>query len=128
LFNGALLLDVADLRFGKLRRRTHDLQTPLGTRQRKHQAQPLPVRMHPMWRHHQRNFKRNQMNIINTIKAMYAAPSPETLALRELEQSRRDLLVSHTQQEYSLKMVEFHKNKIKRLTAFLKQTMEDEQT
>jgi hypothetical protein len=72
--------------------------------------------------------ERNQMNIINTIKAMYAAPSPETLALRELEQSRRDLLVSHTQQEYSLKMVEFHKNKIKRLTAFLKQTMEDEQT
>ena len=68
------------------------------------------------------------MNIINTIKSLYAAPSPETLALRELEQSRRDLLISHTQQEYSLKMVEFHKNKIKRLTAFLKQTMEEEQT
>ena len=68
------------------------------------------------------------MNLISFIKALYAAPSPETLALRELEQSRRDLLISHTQQEYSLKMVEFHKNKLKRLTAFLKQTMEEEQT
>jgi hypothetical protein len=68
------------------------------------------------------------MNIINTIKAMYAAPSPESIALRELEQSRRDLLTVYTQQEYSLKMVEFHKNKIKRLTAFLKETMEEEQT
>jgi hypothetical protein len=66
------------------------------------------------------------MNIINTIKSLYAAPSPETLALRELEQSRRELLIAHTQQEYSLKMVEFHKNKITRLTAFLKETMEEQ--
>lgn len=68
------------------------------------------------------------MNLINTIKALYAPPSPETLALRELEESRRELLAAHTQQEYAAKMVEFHKNKIKRLTAFLKQTMEDEQS
>ena len=67
------------------------------------------------------------MNIINTIKALYAPPSPETLALRELEESRRELLAAHTQQEYAAKMVEFHKNKIKRLTAFLKETMEEEQ-
>ena len=67
------------------------------------------------------------MNIIGIIKALCAAPSPETIALRELEQSRRDLLSAHTQQEYSMKMVEFHKNKIKRLTLFLKQTMEEDQ-
>jgi len=67
------------------------------------------------------------MNIINAIKSLYAAPSPEAIALRELEHSRRELLTAHTQQEYSLKMVEFHKNKIKRLTAFLKETMEEEQ-
>lgn len=66
--------------------------------------------------------------IIDKIKAAYAPPSPETLALRELEESRRELLAAHTQQEYAAKMVEFHKNKIKRLTAFLKQTMEDEQS
>ena len=68
------------------------------------------------------------MNIINTVKALYAPPSPETLALRELEESRRELLAAHTQQEYAAKMVEFHKNKIKRLTAFLKETMEEEQS
>jgi len=67
------------------------------------------------------------MNIIDTIKALYAPPSPETLALRELEESRRELLAAHTQQEYALKMCEFHKNKIKRLTAFLKENMEEEQ-
>ncbi len=68
------------------------------------------------------------MNIIDTIKALYAPPSPETLALRELEESKRELLAAHTQQEYAAKMVEFHKNKIKRLTLFLKETMEEEQT
>lgn len=59
-------------------------------------------------------------NIINTLKSIYAPPTAETLALRELEQSRRDLLSAQTQQEYSSKMVEFHKVKIKRLTAFVK--------
>ena len=68
------------------------------------------------------------MNIIHTIKALYAPPSPETIALRELEESRRELLNAHTQQEYALKMCEYHKNKIKRLTLFLKETMEDEQS
>jgi hypothetical protein len=67
------------------------------------------------------------MNIIHTIKALYAPPSPETIALRELEESRRELLAAYTQQEYALKMCEFHKNKIKRLTLFLKETMEEEQ-
>jgi hypothetical protein len=66
------------------------------------------------------------MKIINTIKALYGPPSPETLALRELEESHRELLSAHTQQEYAAKMVEFHKNKIKRLTQFLKDTMEEQ--
>lgn len=68
------------------------------------------------------------MQFINTLKSLYAPPSPEAIALRELEESRRELLTAHTQQEYSLKMVEFHKNKIKRLTIFLKETMEEQQT
>jgi hypothetical protein len=64
--------------------------------------------------------------VIRLIKSWYAQPTPETLALRELEESRRELLSAHTQQEYSLKMVEFHKGKVKRLTAFLKETMEEQ--
>lgn len=59
-------------------------------------------------------------NVINVIRALYAQPTAESLALRELETSRRDLLSAQTQQEYSMKMVEFHKIKIKRLSAFLK--------
>jgi hypothetical protein len=70
--------------------------------------------------------KVNGMKIIETIKALYSPPSPETMALRELEQSRRELLAAHNQQEYATKMVEFHKGKIKRLTAFLKETMEEQ--
>jgi hypothetical protein len=66
------------------------------------------------------------MNLMNFIKSLYAPPSPETIALRELEESRRELLNAHTQQEYASKMVEFHKNKIKRLTLFLKETMEEQ--
>jgi hypothetical protein len=72
------------------------------------------------------NTQGNKMNIIHTIKALYAPPSPETIALRELEESRRELLVAHTQQEYALKMCEYHKGKIKRLTLFLKETMEEQ--
>jgi hypothetical protein len=66
------------------------------------------------------------MSIINTLQSLYAPPTAEAMALRELEQSRRDLLSAHTQQEYSTKMVEFHKIKIKRLTLFLKESMEQQ--
>jgi hypothetical protein len=65
-------------------------------------------------------------NIITTLQSLYAPPTAEAMALRELEQSRRDLLAAHTQQEYSMKMVEFHKIKIKRLTLFLKESMEQQ--
>ena len=71
---------------------------------------------------------KNMKFIIDKIKAAYAPPSPETLALRELEDSRRELLAAHTQQEYASKMVDFHKTKIKRLTAFLKENMEEDQS
>jgi hypothetical protein len=61
------------------------------------------------------------MSLIRFIKSMWSYPTPQTLALRELEESRRELLTAHTNQEYSLKMVEYHRNKIKRLTLFLKE-------
>jgi hypothetical protein len=68
------------------------------------------------------------MNIIRIIKQLYAPPSPEAIALRELEESRRELLNAYTQQEYALKMCEFHKGKIKRLTSFLKDIMSEEKS
>jgi hypothetical protein len=64
--------------------------------------------------------------MMQDIKKLWAAPSAEVIALRELEESRRELLAAYNQQEYATKMVEFHKGKIKRLTLFLKETMEEQ--
>lgn len=63
------------------------------------------------------------IDIVKEIKLLYARPTVETLALRELENARRDLLTAQTQQEYSAKMVEFYEIKIKRLSIFLKRKM-----
>ena len=75
----------------------------------------------------QQNNLGQQMNIIRITKSLLAPPSPEAIALRELEESRRELLSAQTNQEFAAKMAEFHKGKIKRLTAFLKETMSEEQ-
>lgn len=68
------------------------------------------------------------MSLIRFIKSLWCHPTPQTIALRELEESRRELLAAHTNQEYSLKMVEYHQGKITRLKIFLKDTMSEEQT
>jgi hypothetical protein len=67
------------------------------------------------------------MKLVQIVQSLYAPPSPESIALRELEESRRELLAAHTAHEYASRMVEFHKGKIKRLTSFLKETMEGDQ-
>jgi ribosomal 50S subunit-associated protein YjgA (DUF615 family) len=63
---------------------------------------------------------------IEYLKSLFAAPSAETLALRELEESRRELLKSQAHQEYTAKMVEYHQGKITRLTKFLKTAMKEQ--
>jgi hypothetical protein len=77
--------------------------------------------MHTVQQIHWNNIEGKIMSLIRFIKSMWSYPTPQTLALRELEESRRELLTAHTNQEYSLKMVEYHRNKIKRLTLFLKE-------
>ena len=72
--------------------------------------------------------KEKKMKLFNVLKSLYAPPSPESIALRELEESRRELLAAHTAHEYAARMVEFHKGKIKRLTSFLKETMDEVQS
>jgi hypothetical protein len=83
--------------------------------------------MHTVQQNHHHITQGENMNLIRLIKSLLAPPSPEAIALRELEESRRELLAAQTSQEYAAKMAEFHKGKIKRLTAFLKETMEEEQ-
>jgi hypothetical protein len=68
------------------------------------------------------------MKLVQIVQSLYAPPSPESIALRELEESRRELLAAHTAQEYAAAMVEFYKGKIARLSWFLKKTMDEVQS
>lgn len=50
----------------------------------------------------------------------FRKPSPLTLANAELEDARRSLLASQSATEYAKRMSEYHTDRIKRLTVFLK--------
>jgi hypothetical protein len=56
---------------------------------------------------------------IEWVKTVYATPSAETLALRELEDSKRRLLEAQTAREYADSMCKYREAQIKRLTAYL---------
>jgi hypothetical protein len=58
--------------------------------------------------------------MIEELKKMWATPSAEVLALRELEDSKRRLLEAQTSREYADSMVKFREAQIKRLTAYIK--------
>jgi hypothetical protein len=53
------------------------------------------------------------------VKAVYATPSAESLALRELEDSKRRLLEAQTAREYADSMCKYREAQIKRLTTYL---------
>jgi len=57
--------------------------------------------------------------LVNWVKNAYATPSAETLALRELEDSKRRLLEAQTAREYADSMCKYREAQIKRLTAYL---------
>lgn len=61
-------------------------------------------------------------NIINALTELFRAPSAEEMAAKELEAARRELLNMLTAQDYSKRMVEYHLDRIKRLTAYLKES------
>lgn len=56
-------------------------------------------------------------NLFTGLLGLYRTPSAATLAQRELEDSRRQLLVAHSAQEYYTAMVQVHRTRIARLTA-----------
>jgi hypothetical protein len=58
--------------------------------------------------------------MIEYLKSLWATPSAEALALRELEEAKRKLLDAQTSREYADSMVKFREQQIKRLTAYLK--------
>lgn len=58
------------------------------------------------------------------LKNLLRPPSAETIALRELEAAKRDLLRMQDAQEYAARMVDYHQGKIRRLTTYLKTSVE----
>ena len=65
-------------------------------------------------------------NIVNWVKNVYATPTAEVLALRELEDSKRRLLEAQTAREYADSMCKYRESQIKRLTAYLHKATEDQ--
>ena len=58
--------------------------------------------------------------MIDELKKLWAAPSAEVLAIKELEEAKRKLLDAQTSREYAESMVKFREAQIKRLTAYIK--------
>ena len=58
------------------------------------------------------------------VRALFAPPSAEVLALRELEDAKRKLLEAQTGREYADSMCKYHEARIKRLTVYLHNSTE----
>jgi hypothetical protein len=58
-------------------------------------------------------------NIFYAFVESLRAPTPEEMAVKELEGAKRELLNMLTAQDYSKRMVEYHLDRIKRLTNYL---------
>ena len=68
------------------------------------------------------------MKILHKLKvfanSVFHIPSAQSLAINELEQAKREHLQMLTAQDYSRKMVEYHADRIKRLTAYIAKASE----
>ena len=60
------------------------------------------------------------------VKSVYTTPSAESLALRELEESKRRLLDAQSSREYADSMCKYYEAKIKRLTVYLHKATEEQ--
>ena len=56
---------------------------------------------------------------INWMRSMFQPPSAESIALRELEECKRELLNAHSSREYAEAMCAYYHTKITRLNAYL---------
>ena len=63
---------------------------------------------------------------IEWVKNAYTTPSPEALAYRELDDSKRRLLEAQTAREYAESMCKYREAQIKRLTAYLHKATEEQ--
>lgn len=58
-------------------------------------------------------------NIVNALGELFRAPTAQEMAIKELAAAKRELLNMLTAQDYSKRMVEYHVDRIKRLTLYL---------
>jgi hypothetical protein len=68
-----------------------------------------------------RNARMERLIMIDKLKDYFRLPSPKELAAKELEMAQRKLLEALSAQEYAKRMGEYHQDRIKRLTAYLKE-------
>jgi hypothetical protein len=71
------------------------------------------------WRHW-RNAGLEGLTMLDQIKEYMRLPSAKELAAKELEMAQRKLLEALSAQEYAKRMGDYHSDRIKRLTAYLK--------
>ena len=64
--------------------------------------------------------------LVNWVKNIYATPTAESLALRELEEAKRRLLEAQTAREYAESMCKYREAQIKRLTTYLHKATEEQ--
>lgn len=64
--------------------------------------------------------------LYNWMKNVYATPSAEALALRELEEAKRSLLETQSAREYADSMCKYREAQIKRLTVYLHKATEEQ--
>ena len=63
--------------------------------------------------------------MITYIRRLFAGPSPEELASRELAQARRALLEAQTAEEFARSQVRYNAERIARLRAYLADQADD---
>ena len=51
--------------------------------------------------------------------SLLRVPTADIMAVRELEEAKRELLRSQSAQDYAKRMVEYHQDRIKRLSAYV---------
>jgi len=68
-----------------------------------------------------RNARMERLIMIDKLKDYFRLPSAKELAAKELENAQRKLLEALSGQEYAKRMADYHSDRIKRLTAYLKE-------
>ena len=54
--------------------------------------------------------------------SLLRVPTADVLAIKELEEAKRELLRSQSAQDYAKRMVEYHQDRVKRLSAYVEKS------